>query len=130
MGNIFVGTQKQGVSRYDNETGEMVSVSYSGYDGQLSVYCMAIVDGQLWVGTDGQGVKIYNPLKDQLEDYRINSASVDFRKGRCIPSWKTGMAICGLACFRKVLFWFQSKKIHSSIMVASLFIIILSDKDV
>ena len=60
----------------------MVSVSYSGYDGQLSVYCMAIVDGQLWVGTDGQGVKIYNPLKDQLEDYRINSASVDFSKGK------------------------------------------------
>lgn len=82
LGNIFVGTQKQGVSRYDNETGEMVSVSYSGYDGQLSVYCMAIVDGQLWVGTDGQGVKIYNPLKDQLEDYRINSASVDFSKGK------------------------------------------------
>ena len=43
---------------------------------------MAIVDGQLWVGTDGQGVKIYNPLKDQLEDYRINSASVDFSKGK------------------------------------------------
>lgn len=82
LGNIFVGTQKQGVSRYDNETGEMVPVSYSGDDGQLSVYCMAIVDGQLWVGTDGQGVKIYNPLNDQLEDYRINSASVDFSKGK------------------------------------------------
>lgn len=81
-GNIFVGTQKQGLSRYDNKKGQMVPVSYNGEDGKLSIYCMSIVNGQLWVGTDGQGVKIYNPLKEQLEDYKINSAPVDFSEGK------------------------------------------------
>ena len=89
----------------------MVSVSYSGYDGQLSVYCMAIVDGQLWVGTDGQGVKIYNPLKDQLEDYRINSASVDFferegafhhgRQGWQFVDWPVSERYCSGSKARK-----------------------------
>lgn len=82
LGNIFVGTQKQGLSRYDNKKGQMVPVSYNGEDGKLPIYCMSIVNGQLWVGTDGQGVKIYNPLKEQLEDYKINSAPVDFSEGK------------------------------------------------
>lgn len=81
-GNIFVGTQKEGLSRYDHKKGQMVPVSYNGEDGKLSIYCMSIVNGQLWVGTDGQGVKIYNPLKEQLEDYKINSAPVDFSEGK------------------------------------------------
>ncbi|WP_373799603.1 ligand-binding sensor domain-containing protein, partial [Bacteroides heparinolyticus] len=81
-GNIFVGTQKQGVSRYDEVKGQMVPVHYEGDDKSVSVYCMAMVNGQIWVGTDGQGVKVYNPRKNRLEDYKINSAPVDFSKGK------------------------------------------------
>ena len=43
---------------------------------------MALVDGQLLVGTDGQGLKLYNPVKKQLEDYTINSAPIDFSEGK------------------------------------------------
>ena len=43
---------------------------------------MALVDGQLLVGTDGQGLKLYNPIKKQLEDYTINTAPMDFSEGK------------------------------------------------
>lgn len=82
QGTIFVGTRKQGLSRYDQKSGRLLPVSYVGKDDKISVYCLAMVNGQLWVGTDGQGVKVYDPLKDQLEDYRINSAPMDFSNGK------------------------------------------------
>lgn len=81
QGNLFVGTQKQGLSCYDRVNHRFVPVPYMG-KGDLSVYCMAIVDGQLLVGTDGQGLKIYNPHKRQLEAHTINSAPIDFSKGK------------------------------------------------
>ena len=51
-------------------------------NGTLSVYCMNLVDGQLLVGTDGQGLKFYNIVKRQLEDYIINSSPIDLSEGK------------------------------------------------
>lgn len=80
-GNLFVGTSKQGLSRYNREKNSFTPVTYTG-SGALSVYCMSLVDGRLLVGTDGQGMKKYNPTKKLLEDYTINSAPMDFSEGK------------------------------------------------
>ena len=40
------------------------------------------MDNRLLVGTDGQGLKIYNSVKGQLEDYTINSAPMNFSDGK------------------------------------------------
>lgn len=80
-GNLFVGTSKQGLSRYNREKNSFTPVPYTG-SGTLSVYCMSLVDGRLLVGTDGQGMKKYNPTKKLLEDYTINSAPMDFSEGK------------------------------------------------
>nr|WP_302830908.1 two-component regulator propeller domain-containing protein [uncultured Bacteroides sp.] len=81
QGNLFIGTQKQGLSRYDRQTNTIIAVPYVGHS-EISVYCMSVIDGQLLVGTDGQGLKIYNPVNKQLEDYAINSAPIDFSEGK------------------------------------------------
>lgn len=81
QGNLFVGTQKGGLSCYNRKKNTFTPVPYVG-NGALSVYCMALVDGQLLVGTDGQGLKLYNPVKKQLEDYTINTAPMDFSEGK------------------------------------------------
>lgn len=80
-GNLFVGTQKQGLLRLDRKENQFIPVPYTGGNA-LSVYCMSLVDGQLLVGTDGQGLKRYHPVKKQLEDYTINSAPIDFSEGK------------------------------------------------
>lgn len=67
----------------------------------LSVSCMSLVDNRLLVGTDGQGLKIYNSVKGQLEDYTINSAPMNFRMVRSIQSWKIRMITYGWDYFRK-----------------------------
>lgn len=81
QGNLFIGTQKQGLSRYDRKTNTIIAVPYAGGN-EISVYCMSIVEGQLLVGTDGQGVKIYNSVNKQLVDYTLNSAPIDFSEGK------------------------------------------------
>ena len=81
QGNLFVGTQKRGLSCYNRKDNSFTPVPYTG-NSALSVYCMSLVDGQLLVGTDGQGLKMYNPVKKQLEDYIINAAPIDFSEGK------------------------------------------------
>lgn len=80
-GNLFVGTQTRGVSLYDRKKKTFIPIPYVG-DETLSVYCMAIVDDRLLIGTDGQGVKTYNRMTGKIENYNINSAPLDFAKGK------------------------------------------------
>lgn len=81
QGNLFIGTQKQGLSRYDRLTNTIVAVPYAGHN-EISVFCMSVIEGRVLVGTDGQGLKIYNPANKQLEDYTFNSAPIDFSEGK------------------------------------------------
>lgn len=81
QGNLFVGTPKKGLSRYDKNSNRFVSVPCEGSQ-SISVYCLLMVSGKLLVGTDGQGIKTYNPALEALEDYSINSAPMDFSKGK------------------------------------------------
>ncbi|MDO4164971.1 MAG: two-component regulator propeller domain-containing protein [Bacteroides sp.] len=81
LGNLFIGTQKQGLSRFDREANRFVPVPCAD-GGTVSVYCLSLVSGKLLVGTDGQGLKIYNPQTDRLDKYTINSAPLDFSEGK------------------------------------------------
>lgn len=81
QGNLFVGMKTQGLARYDCKQGQFVSVP--SHDGKhISVYCMANVGDKLLVGTDGQGLMVYNAQTKCLEDYSINNAPLDFSDGK------------------------------------------------
>lgn len=80
-GNLFVGTQKHGISRYDRQTKSFIPVSYSGNESFI-VYSLSLVNGKILIGTDGQGLKTYNQAKNCIEDYKINSAPLDFSEGK------------------------------------------------
>ncbi len=81
QGNLFIGTQKKGLSRYDRDKDKFIPVPYE-YGTDISVFCLSFVSENLLIGTDGQGLKIYNPQKDRLEDYSINSAPFDISEGK------------------------------------------------
>lgn len=80
-GNLFIGTQKNGLSRYDRQQKCFVPVPCAGGE-VISVYCLECVNGKLLVGTDGQGLMIYNAETHRLESYTINSAPLDFSSGK------------------------------------------------
>ena len=80
-GTLFVGIQGQGLLKYNRESGKFVDIPYEK-GGRLPVDCMAFIDDELLIGTDGQGLKVYREDKQQIEDYIINTAPFDFTDGK------------------------------------------------
>ena len=80
-GRLYVGTSRHGVMRYERAANTFVAVP-SGQQGTFSVYCMKLVNGRLLIGTDGQGLKWYNPRSRCVEDVLINSTPIDFADGK------------------------------------------------
>lgn len=81
-GNIYVGTLTQGVNKYNPLNQKFDLIPYKG-NSQLLVSSLLInKQDQLFVGTDGQGLKLYNKDKNIVEDYIMNSPPFDFTKGK------------------------------------------------
>lgn len=80
-GRLFVGMSQHGVMRYERSTNTFESVPYQ-HGGTFSVFCMKQVNRRLLIGTDGQGLKWYNPRSRCVEDVVINSAPIYFADGK------------------------------------------------
>jgi len=81
LGNVFIGTLSGGLFKYDNALGTLQSVSYTGSNVPLSIYCLRITrNGQLLIGTEGQGLKRYNYTSNTVDDYQMNFSFFDFSK--------------------------------------------------
>lgn len=80
-GRLFVGTSRHGIMRYERSTNTFEPVPYQ-HGGTYSVFCMKQVNGRLLIGTDGQGLKWYNPRSRRVEDVVFNSAPVNFADGK------------------------------------------------
>lgn len=80
QGNIYVGTINGGLYRFDNTKRQFVHVPYIGVDGfSLPVKSLYFDKNKhLLVGTDGRGIKYFNPKNSGLEDYRLNTSMFDF----------------------------------------------------
>lgn len=79
-GTIFVGTLTNGLYKYD-EGKQLFELIPCVGSSKLPVKSMLIDDQRrLLVGTDGQGIKIFNKEKQMLEDYQMQSAPFDFSK--------------------------------------------------
>ena len=81
LGELFIGTARKGVMCYDRAKDSFISVPYEK-GGFLSVYSMELVNGMLLIGTDGTGLKAYNPARKIVEDHFINTTPIDFSTGK------------------------------------------------
>lgn len=67
-GNVWIGTNGQGVDRYDSESKTFVYFNRIGIGRdriQLNGYIRAIeedAEGNIWIGSNGAGIAVYNPL--------------------------------------------------------------------
>lgn len=80
-GNLFVGTLTRGLCLYDREKQRFIPVPYGSIQ-NLPIKQLAFIDGRLLVGTDGKGVKTYNPKTRQIEDFPIDAAPFDLSTGK------------------------------------------------
>ncbi|GHT48044.1 hybrid sensor histidine kinase/response regulator [Bacteroidia bacterium] len=105
-GNVFIGTLYEGLVKYSLVTGKMSPVPDESGNTNLPVKTLLFSrTGQLYVGTDGQGMKIYSAGKDRLEKYEPASTPFDFSKAKvhCLIEDKTGNIWAGI--FQKGLFF-------------------------
>jgi ligand-binding sensor domain-containing protein len=86
-GTLFLGTQNNGLMRYNAASNKMERVPYSGTNPSNNVFCLANVEGKLLVGTDGQGIKVYNSSTKTMEDYVNAHAPLNREQslGRLVP---------------------------------------------
>lgn len=83
QGNLFVGTLTGGINKYNPKRKTFEIVPYNK-GSQLMVKDLLISkDNTLYIGTDGQGLKLYNRENNVVQDYeQSGSIPFDFTKGK------------------------------------------------
>ena len=71
--NLFIGTLTKGLCLYDWEKKVFQPIPYENKQ-NLPIKHLAFTEGKLLIGTDGKGIKAYNPATHQIEDYPVNAA--------------------------------------------------------
>jgi signal transduction histidine kinase/ligand-binding sensor domain-containing protein/DNA-binding NarL/FixJ family response regulator len=80
-GTVFVGTLDDGLNRFDSSNGDITPIYGENEDKHIPVKTLIFTKSrQLYVGTDGNGMKIYNPVKQVLESFEPVSTPFDFHK--------------------------------------------------
>jgi ligand-binding sensor domain-containing protein/signal transduction histidine kinase/AraC-like DNA-binding protein len=82
-GAVFVGTLDGGLNKFEAH-GTHISPIH-GDDGNRHISIKTLLfdrAGQLYAGTDGNGIKVYNPEKQALEAYEPFSSPFDFHKAK------------------------------------------------
>jgi signal transduction histidine kinase/ligand-binding sensor domain-containing protein/DNA-binding response OmpR family regulator len=105
-GNVFIGTLYEGLVKYSLETGAMSHVPDQSGKTHLPVKTLLFSRlGQLYVGTDGQGMKRYNTDANRLNKYEPASTPFDFSKAKvhCLIEDKDDNIWAGI--FQKGLFF-------------------------
>lgn len=81
-GNIYIGTLTQGLNILPANNDKFKHIPHTG-GGQLFVKSLIINEkNDLLIGTDGQGLKIYNDEKNIIEDYDVSSVPFNFSNGK------------------------------------------------
>ena len=138
-GNLFVGTLNNGLYKFNPQTQKFEPIP--DIQGSiLSVKCLLLNNAnQLLVGTDGQGIKIYNEEKQRLEDSKMLSAPFDLSrmKVHAILQDRTGNIWIGL--FQKGVFlnpenpnnfnYWGHKSYHQDIIGSGCVMSLLKDKE-
>ena len=139
QGNLFVGTLNNGLYKF-NQQAQKFELIPDVNGSNISVKSLLLDNtNRLLVGTDGQGIKIYNEAIMQLEDSKILSTPFDLSKMKvhAILQDKTGNIWIGL--FQKGVFlnpenankfnYWGHKSYHQDIIGSSSVMSLLKDKE-
>lgn len=75
-GTLFIGTLTKGLCRYDKKELRFISIPYENRQ-NLPIKNLTFIDGKLMIGTDGEGIKTYDPKTQLIEDYPVNTLPFD-----------------------------------------------------
>lgn len=139
QGNIYVGTLTKGLSKFDPEEQKFHPIKHHS-NVQLFIKSLQIDDkDKLYIGTDGQGLMVYNKEENIIEDYKLNSVPFDLTKGKVHSILFDKDKNIWLGFFQKGLFfipvsgnkfgYFGYKSIDNNIIGSSSVTAIYKDKE-
>ncbi|WP_158027244.1 hybrid sensor histidine kinase/response regulator [Labilibacter marinus] len=111
-GHIYIGSLKEGLCKLNKETGEVTRIHVPRYNKfQIPVKKLMIdSEQQLWVGSDGLGLYLYDEKSESLKEHAPSNSTFDFSKSKvhCLMDDNDGNLWTGI--FQKGLFLFSRSK--------------------
>lgn len=99
-GNIYVGSLQNGLYQYEANTDQFRPIPYPISD--LPVKTLYPVgDTELLIGTDGNGVKVYDTRKRVFQENRLNVTTLAFDRAKVHSITKDRRGNFWLGCFQK-----------------------------
>lgn len=80
-GNIYIGTLKGGLNVYNTQTSQIIQIPYQNrFD--LQIKTLSFIQNSLYIGTDGEGLKIYIPGSKEIQDKPLEDITIDINNGK------------------------------------------------
>ena len=67
-GNIYIGTLTGGLNIYNASSKSFTQVPYKGRN-NLQIKTLKFINNQLYIGTDGEGLKVYSLKDKEIQDH-------------------------------------------------------------
>lgn len=99
LGNIYAGSLQEGMFILDKKNNKFVSIPHSG---RLAIKSLYLANQEeIYIGTDGEGMKVYNILQKKIHDNRLNITTLDFNKAKVHSILKDNQGNTWIGCFQK-----------------------------
>ncbi len=101
QGNVYGGGSGQGVYRYDRKQDKFLPIVTDGRQKMAVMAMFPANQNELYIGTDGEGMKIYNNKTRQLTDYFVEENTIDIRHAKVHAIWRDHTDNLWLAIYQK-----------------------------
>lgn len=101
QGYIYAGSIGNGLFKYDKEMDSFTSITYKGQHNLLLRNLYKVGQNEIFMGTDGDGLKIYNTLTNEITDGRFDNSYFDLSKSKIHSILKDHSGNFWLAIYQK-----------------------------
>ncbi|WP_281645050.1 hybrid sensor histidine kinase/response regulator transcription factor [Bacteroides zoogleoformans] len=100
-GNIYIGCLKKGLFKYDVRTDKFIHIDYNPLS-ELPIKTLKLIsEDEIYIGTDGNGMKIYNIQKQAIEENPVIATAFDSNKAKVHSILKDRQGNIWLGFFQK-----------------------------
>ncbi len=100
-GNIYVGSLNNGFFQYNPKTDSFIPIIYTPYPNLPVKYLYYTHQDEIYIGTDGNGMKTYHIDTKKIESNNLNIVSFDFDKAKVHTILKDQQNNIWLGLFQK-----------------------------
>lgn len=101
QGNIYAASIGHGLFKYDEKTDSFTPIPYKGQHNLLLRSLYLDKGGKIFMGVDGEGLKVYNTLTNEITDGKFENSYFDLSKSKIHSILKDHSGNFWLAIYQK-----------------------------